>query len=499
MVPAALCLSLGLAVVAGCPSDDTPSGGTIADTTAADTTAADTTADETTTNSETGDTEPAPTEGLFACPAGESCTFVVVAQAFDDRVEIFAPRGPGPVYRGAIDLDLKPNPMGDNSGDFLDEPFGMTVDSAGLSVLVGHYPQRDSGTMLVFPHELLAAQAPGMTVPQSAFFDGAGFLAPVRAIDLAAEEAIFMLTHPSGRQLVGVFANDLFTLETEWTNPGELLVVDPVSGEVGRRSLASVGMGSCAGAWNLVALDDAMDTVALACDGDDGAAVLDVSGIGQGSVADAAAAIDGCIADIPFPDNRVRQLAPDGLGGLLLAENVPTGTLDPGRLWRFEGLDGACEQLGAPGVIPGDLWEVRQIVPLPSNVGARWLMATGMLSPGRGVHVVRDGETGAEICARVDALDASWAATDGSDIHPYAMAIDRAGTGLAIGAGPAMPADAEPGYGRVLWVELGAGDPCEASPVISVIDLAEEAPAVSPDDPSTWRRAPNVVVIKEYG
>ena len=78
-----------------------------------------------------------PSEGLLACPAGESCTLVVVAQAFDDRVDVFAARGPGPIYRGALDLDLKPNPLGDNSGDFLDEPYGMAIDDFGLSVLVG--------------------------------------------------------------------------------------------------------------------------------------------------------------------------------------------------------------------------------------------------------------------------------------------------------------------------------------------------------------------------
>jgi hypothetical protein len=485
-VPARLRAALGLSLLTGCPSDDSTTGDTIADTTASDTT-------------DTSDTEPAPSEGLFACPTGEACTFVVVAQAFDDRVEVFAARGPGPVYRGAIDLDLKPNPMGDNSGDFLDEPFGLTVDSGGLSVLVGHYPARDHGSLLRFPHEMLAAQTVGTTVPVSTFFDGAAFVAPVSAIDMAAEEAIFMLTHPSGRQLVGVFANDLFALETEWTNPGELLVVDPATGEVGRRSLADIGVG-CPGAWSLVPLDDAMDTVALACDGNDGAVVLDVSGVGQGSVADAAAAIGGCYADVFFPNNRVRQLAPDGLGGFLLAENEPNATLESGRLWRFEGLAGDCEMLGTtPGDIPGELFEVRQIVPVPSDDGARWLMATGLIAPGRGVHVVRDGAEGAEICAKLDELDTWWTATDGSDVHPYAMAIDRAGTGLAIGAGPPQPADTEPGYGRVLWVELGSGDPCEASPVQNVIDLSAEAPAVSPDDPSTWSRGPNVVVIKEYG
>ncbi len=436
-----------------------------------------------------------PSEGLLACPAGESCTLVLVAQAFDDRVDVFAARGPGPIYRGALDLDLKPNPLGDNSGDFLDEPYGMAIDDFGLSVLVGHYPERDRGSLVQFPHAFLAAQAPGATVPQAAFFDGSEFLAPVTAIDLAATEAIFMLAHPSGRQLVGVFANDLFTLESEWTAPGELLVVDPATGAVGRRSLSTVGSGSCAGAWSLVALDDAMDHVALACDGDEGAVVLDTSALGVGSVADAAAAIDGCVADVLFPDKRVRYLAPDGLGGFLLAENPPTATFEPGRLWRF---DGDCKQLGTAGTIPGELWEARELVALPSEVGARWLMATGR-TQGRGIHVVRDGETGAEICATLDELDSWWTGTDGSEVHPYAMALDRTGSGLAVGAGPPEPADDQPGYGRVLWIELGGGDPCDSSPVRSVVDLTEASPPVTVDDPSSWHRGPNVVLVKDYG
>jgi hypothetical protein len=478
--PKARWLSLSL-VLCACASDDADEG-SLAETTAA--------AD---TSGTGGDTSSLPTEGPLGCPVGEACTLVVVAQAFDDRLEVYAPRGAGPVYRGAIDLDLKPNPMGDNSGDFLDEPYGMVLDDVGLTVSVGHYPQRNRGSLLVFPHAFLAAQPVGATVPIPSYFDGAAFVEPVRAIDTGAEEAIFMLGHRSGRQLVAVFANDLFALETEWTNPGEILVVDPATGDVGRRSLASLGMGSCLGAWSIVAIDD--DHVAVACDGDEGAAVLDVSALGEGSVADAAAALDGCVADTPFPDKRVRYLAPDGLGGFLLAENTPIATFEPGRLWRF---DGACQQLGTPGEIPGELWEVREIVPLPSDVGARWLMATGR-TDGRGVHVVRDGETGAEICNRLDDLEPWWTGTDGSDVHPYGLGLDRAGTGLAIGVGPPEPADDAAGYGRVLWVELGGGDPCESSPVQSAVDLTDEGPPVVADDPATWRRGANVVLVKDHG
>lgn len=478
----ALVVLLSSSALAGCPSDDGPSAGSTT-----------TGADSTGSSDDTGTTGFVPSAGPLGCPTGETCTFVVVAQAFDDRVEIFAPGG-SPVYRGAIDLDLKPNPMGDNSGDFLDEPFGMVLDDAGLNVLVGHYPTRDLGTAVIFGHDLLAAAEVGSTIARTTFFDGTAFTG-VTAVDLAATEAIFGLAHPSGRQLIGVFANDLFSAETSWTNPGELLVFDPATGAVGRRSLASVGdAGGCAGAWSLVALDDDVDHVALGCDGDEGAVILDTSAVGSGTVEEAAAAIDGCVANVPFVDKRVRHLAPDGEGGIVLAENTPLATLEDGRLWRF---DAACESMTAPGTIPGDLWEAREIVKLPTEGTAHWLMATG-LTAGRGVHVVRDTDGVPEICATLDVLDPYWTATDGSDVHPYALELNRAGTHLAIGAGSPEPADDAAGYGRVLWVELPGGDPC-AGAVGQVIDLVDSAPAVDAADPATWRRAPNVVLVREYG
>lgn len=447
------------------------------------------------TAAESGD---GPATGLLACPAGEACTIVVVAEALDDRVEFFSARGAGPVYRGAIDFDLKPNPMGDNEGENLDEPFGMAVTDQGLAALLGHYPMRHAGSLVVVPHELLAMVADGSTMSSSSFFAGGTFSAGVTDIAFGDEEPIFVRAHPSGRLLVGVFANDLFALETEWTNPGKLLVVDPATGEFAARTFDMIDGGSCEGAWSVVPLDASMNKVGLACDGNEGAVILDVSGVGDGSVADAAAAIDGCLADIPFPDRRVRYVAPDGEGGILVTDNSPIADFVDGHLYHY---DADCKPLG-DGPIPGPLWEAREIVRVPNDAGARWLLPTGR-TPGRGVHVVQlDGDDPA-ICNKLDALEPSWVGTpDDIEVHPYALAVTRSGDGLAIGAGPVEPLKDMPGYGRVLWVDLDtSADPCDPGSgfIVNVIDLTASAPAVSVDDPSTWRRGPNQVFIQQYG
>jgi hypothetical protein len=465
--------------------DDTTAGSADDDDDDDDATGADT--------SSTGD--PPPSAGPLACPEGESCTIVVVSQALDDRVEIFTARGPGEPYRGAIDLDLKPNPMGDNEGEYLDEPFGLSLDADGLAVLVGHYPARDLGSMVVFPHDTLAMFETGTTIPQSAFFADGAFTSAVRAGELGEEEPIFVLRHPSGRLLVAAFENDLFTPELEWTAPGKLLVIDPADPSVvGKRTLDDLENGSCAGAWSIVALDDSMDTVALSCDGNDGAAVLDVSGIGNGSVEDAAAAVTGCIADTIAPDKKVRSIAPDGQGGFLLVEHgqVADGT---GKFFRF-GSD--CALLGQTPFDGLTVFEVRDVVRLATGAGTRWLLASG-LTPDRGVHVVRDGETGTEVCNKLE-LDDWFTGTDGTVLDPYALTLDRAHTGLAVGVAAREAQSDAPAAGRVLWVELDpAIDPCAASPVVEVVDLADSGPAVDPDDPATWRRGPNVVLVQEYG
>jgi len=478
---------LALAVLApvACGDDD-----------AEDDSSADTTADDSADSGSSTTDEPVPEAGPLGCPADESCTIVVASQALDDRVEFFTARGSGPAYRGAIDLDLKPNPAGNNEGENLDEPFGLSVDATGLAILIGHYPARDNGSLVVFPHDMLAMYEAGTTIAQGEFFAGGAFTSAVGAVELGEEEPIFMLRHPSGRLLVAAFENDLFAPETEWTAPGKLLVIDPADpGSVGARTLDDVGGASCLGAWSIVALDDAMDRIAISCDGDEGAAVLDVSMIGEGSVVDAAAAVGGCIADVPSQDKRVRSIAPDGSGGFLLVEHNTIADGMPGRLWRY---DGECTLLGM-GSFPGTLFETRETVLLASDDGPRWLMSTGRTAD-RGVHVVRDGATGPEICAKLTEIDALLVDDDGGELHPYALGLDRAHTGLAVGAGPRDAVDDQPAAGRVLWAELDAGvDPCASTPVVEVTDLTASGPAVAADDPATWRRGPNVVYVQEYG
>ncbi len=486
-------MALAVLGLAGCPAD----GG---DDDAADTTA-DTANDDESTGADTSTGgEAPPATGPLACPEGESCTLVIVSQTLDDRVEIFSARGPGEAYRGAIDLDLKPNPMGNNEGEYLDEPFGLSLDKHGLAVLVGHYPARDLGSIVVFPHDMLATYDAGTTIAKTEFFTGDAFTTAVRAGELGEEEPIFVLRHPSGRLLVAAFENDLLMApETEWTNPGKLLVIDPAEpSTVGKRTLDDLddsSMGSCAGAWSIVALDEAMDTVALSCDGNDGAAVLDVSGIGRGSVEDAAAAVTGCVADTLVPDKKVRSIAPDGSGGFLLVEHPQVADGSDGKFFRF-GSD--CALLGQTPFDGLALFEVRDVVRLSNDAGPHWLLASG-LTPGRGVHVVRDGETGTEVCSRLE-LDEWLTGTDGTVLDPYALTLDRAHTGLAVGLVARESQTAAPAAGRVLWIELDSTvDPCTASPVITVTDLAESGPAVDPAEPSTWRRGPNVVLVKEYG
>jgi hypothetical protein len=472
---------LASTLVAACNED----GGGDAEASASESTAV--------ADSSTGDTLDAPAAGPLACPAGESCTLVLVAQTLDDRVDIFAARGAGPLYRGAIDVDFKPNPMGDNSGENLDEPFGMAIDAQGLAMLVGHYPMRQSGSMLLFPHALLAMQGEGETLAASSYFAGGVFSAGVRDLALGEEEPIFVRAHPSGRLLVGVFDNDLFALETAWTNPGKLLVVDPVSGEVGTRTFDSPDL-LCAGAWSVVPLDAAMNSIAVGCDGDEGALILDVSGVGEGTVAEAAAAITGHACNVPFPDRRVRWLAPDGDGGILLAETGQTYDPNGGRLWRF---DSACSSDARSTPLDAAIWEARELVYVPNDAGPRWLMAVGRMD--HGVHVLRDGAAGAETCNKLDDLEPYWTADDGSDIVPFALALDRGAHGLAIGVGPSEAAADAAGYGRALWAELDVSiDPCEASPITSVIDLTASAPAIAPDDPSTWRRGPSSLLVQQY-
>jgi hypothetical protein len=248
-----------------------------------------------------------------------------------------------------------------------------------------------------------------------------------------------------------------------------------------------------------VPLDAGMHSIGLACDGDEGAVILDVSAVGEGSVADAAAAVTGCPADIFVPNRRVRYLAPDGEGGILLVNSTPNYDPSGGSLERY---DAGC---GSTSSAPLDqtYWEVREIVHLQSDAGPRWLMPIGRTTMTRGVHVLSDSGSGVTVCNELTDLDQYWAGgADDVEVHPYALALTHSGDGLAIGAGPVDAVKDMPGYGRVLWVDLDtSADPCDPGSgfIVNVIDLTASAPAVSVDDPATWRRGPNQVFIQQYG
>src|SRR5690606_15172814 len=175
---------------------------------------------ESESESETGsDADERVEDGLLGCPDGESCTIVAVSQTIDDRVGLFTGAGAGPSYRGALDLDLKPNPGGDISGENLDEPYGLAWDGDALHVLIGHYPTRELGSLLSFPAASLADFSPGTTVASGEWFAGGTSTSlGVRLTPLERTEPLSLLVHPgSGALLIATFANDLMLAEDTWT------------------------------------------------------------------------------------------------------------------------------------------------------------------------------------------------------------------------------------------------------------------------------------------
>jgi hypothetical protein len=443
-------------------------------------------ADETADEDDASDSEGAIAEGLLGCPVDETCTLVIASQTLDDRVEVYSAVGPGPRYRGAIDVDLKPNPSGDIAGSNLDEPYGLAFTDQTLHVLLGHYPTREQGSLVGFPAASLSAWGNGELIPTSAWFEAGATTGGVTMVQLERLEPLTLLAR-GDRLHVGVFANDLFVPESLWTNPSELLEVVPASGTIESTSL------DCAGAWSLATLDDEGDRVAVACDGDEQLIVLAAEPGG--------ALVPSCSGDIPFSAKRVRYLAADGSGGVLVGENPPIiSDSEFARLWWFAGdcsLHGFTELEGATS------WELRQLAALPSDLGPRWLLARAD-GEERGVLVLAgDPMAGSvSVCGRLDALDdeGAWLAESGGEpLRPHALAVASDGRSLAIGVGPGAYGDAAPGWGTVLWVELDdAEDPCDAS-VSSWIDLSASAPAVDAMVPQTWRRAPDVVIVAEIG
>ena len=477
---------LALCLVAACTGDD--GGDDVADETG---TAGD-------DDDDVGDDDDDGGAGgaFLGCPEGESCTLVLVSQTLDDRLEIFSP-GEANAYRGAIDLDLKPNMCegcepGDNGDGRLDEPFGVARGGGFLHVAVGHYPTREAGSLVSFPLTMFESLAAGSTLPASDFFADGTFTDPVVAPALGELEPIFV-TRRGARLLVGTFNNDLFATEDTWTNPGKLLVLD-VEDPAATPGEPDLGPLGCNGAAQVVELD--ADTIAIACDGNEKVAVLDVADLDATPLADVGSTITGTICDIPGAtvDRRVRYLAPDGEGGFLVAEGpTPLSLMSGTRLWHF---DGECQMLGlATSMGSGQIGEVEATPTAPGT----WLVASaGVLDPAmRGVLVVRNAGGMLEVCQTLPGFDDAWTATDG-ELEPFALAITSDGTGLAVGAGPFQAPTAGPGYGKVLWATLqGADDPCTMSATVTDLTDGSAAPAVDAMDPATYRRAPAVVELVE--
>lgn len=446
---------------------------------------------------------------LLGCP-GASCVMLLATQSLDDRVEVFVPDHPSSIYRGAIDLDLKPNLCegcmpGDNGDDRLDEPFGMARAGGFLHVLVGHYPERTAGSLVAFPLDFFVGYPQGGTVPVADYYADGQFLAPVVERALGEVEAIFMHRDPaSGRLVVGVFNNDLFATEDTWTQVGKLLVIDPgdPGGELGTVVLDGLAGGPCQGAGQVI--DVGGGVLAVACDGNEAVAMLDASGLGTGTVGEAASSLaSGALCPLPgaLPGRRVRYLAPDGSGGVLVTEGpTPLDLLGGAELWH---LGSDCGAVGTLTLPASSDWQLGEVVRLPASVPT-WLLAAGSANPmgQRGVFVVHEGSGALELCPDpVGGFEGQWDDGNGGTIEPFALAVTRDGTGLAVGAGPFIASADEVGYGKVLWASLSGADPCSLSATVS--DLTDggtgHAPAPVAGEPSTWRRAPNVVVLQELG
>lgn len=490
--------ALAIAAIAlgttGCPGDD---AGTADDTTAA--------ADSTGDDGSSGD--PQAGGAILGCP-GESCTMLLVAQTLDDRVEVFVPEHPDAAYRGAVELDLKPNTCdgcnpGDNGDGRLDEPFGLSRAGGFLHVIVGHYPSRTEGSLASLPLPLFEGYVAGDTIATSDVFASGDFVAPSEGRSLGEIEPIFMGRHPSGRLLVGVFNNDLFATEDTWTEPGKLLVIDPSDpgAEPGRVTLDALDGGVCQGAAQVIDLGG--DRLAVACDGNEAVALLDGSALGSSTLQDEATALgSGTLCTIPgaLSGRRVRYLAPDGSGGFLVAEGpTPLDLLGGGKLWHF---DGNCGLLGTVVLPPEGDWQLGEVVRLPADLPV-WLFAAGSAAPDglRGVFVAHEANGSLETCGPVAGFDDHWDDGQGGQLEPLALDVTSDGSGLAVGAGPFTVAADEAGYGKVLWGTLAGADPCSLE--ASVVDLTDgvggHAPAATDGDPATYRRAPSVVQLVEVG
>lgn len=432
--------------------------------------------------------------GLLSCE-GAGCRLVIVSQTLDDRVDVFEVPAEGSArWRGAIDVDLKPNPGGDISGAQLDEPLIALESAGGLELLVGHYPSRGAGSLLRFGPDALSQFGAGGVIETSSWWRDGNPVPDVGLVGLDALEPVDALEIAPGRKLIAVFNNDLFEPETGWDGETELLLVDDVDAPA-RVDLSGLLGGACRGGWGLAELSSTH--VAVACDGDEGVAIVDVSGAREldASLETAAESLAACYADIGFDQKRVRHLADDGEGGVVVTESPIVATGEDARVWHF-GAD--CELLSL-GTLPGpEVWDLRQIVRLPSQTSdgsetARWLVARGRTAA-RGLYVLAEGADGIEVCGALQGLDQLW--SSGPEVvDPVALAVSEDGRHVAVTAGPTDYANAAPGHGLTAWVSLPDADPCGAT--VSYEDLGAAAPPVDPAAPQTWSRGPNDVIIVE--
>ncbi len=416
-----------------------------------------------------------PTEGLLGCPEGSTCTILLVSQSLDDRIELFTLEGPGPLYRGAISVDLDPNPEGDISDDALDEPFDARFVGERLWLSVGHYPERLRGRILGLDPALLAAQAAGETLAVDAWFDGVAFSSATVVLDPGAREAIHMFEHPSGRVLASAFANDLFAAPEDWTDPGQLALFDGRStdDEIATRSLAD--FGDCDGAWRPVPLDAEGSRVALACDGvAAGVALLDTSGLGEGELASALDGVEGCVASMGGDARQIRWVAPAG-EGILVADSPAIADQSAAVLWNF---DAQCQLLGAVQWDGPTSWDFRGLELHPARPD-RWALLNAGNGEAMGVHIV---DASGQSCRRLETLDSLW-----PEGHvPIAARWLPEGDSLVVAGGPRSSLD-DAGAPGALWRLDFAGDPCSAE--VELEDLLAPLPAFDAAQPATWRRA----------
>ena len=435
---------------------------------------------------DTGTPTGGPASGLFACDS-PTCTLILVSQTLDDRVDVWD--GDTHQLRGRIDLDLKLDPTGKQLGVDLDEPYELALTSTDLLVTLGHYPDTDKGSLLRFPLAEFTDLEPGQIYTADRYFNTSSlvFNGAVQPLTHAREEGIFLLPHPSGRMILGVFANNLLGTPDTWATPSELLVFDPDDLDVA--DLGSFDLGTidppCIGGWRLEPLDADVSKIGVACDGSHSVAVLTLpDDFATASTAAAAAGITGCGYSL-LPAAFTQFVSADGDGGLLAVQS----SLDKSPRLTHIGAD--CTPLGMSGTPPDDLKDIkvlRQPV-LASADGPTWLLASAL--PGE-VVVARGGAT-PTLCGRLGGLDLL-----GAKNVPWALALTGTGDRLAIGAGPYSDPQGGDGSGQVLWGTLDRSSLDACTPTLTdVVDL--NATAFSLSEPKTWIRAPNVIVIAELG